>query len=158
MTSKKIEYLADRRPPRKGSDTTLRVLRHLDAARTKLDLLMAIRRELKAELRQAQEQHDDATNRIQDLESQVEQQQDELLALHNLLKEQAEELNRLRPGTPRFGFDGHADDSPALTVLAVEKAGTRPAMDSVLDEPNPERAKSLGLFRRLWSGSSADTD
>ena len=50
MSKNKIEVLAERRTARKKSDQSLRVLRHLDAARAKLEALQTIRRQMKADL------------------------------------------------------------------------------------------------------------
>lgn len=146
MSNNKIEVLAERRSARKNSDKTLRVLRHLDAARAKLEALQTIRRQMKEDLQQALEDKQAALARADELERNCRQQENEIETMQILLDEQADLLARHGLGNRRM--QPSEDDGPALTVLAVEKAGTRTHQPAG-DEPAPP-VPTVGLLRRQW--------
>lgn len=161
MSNNKIEILAERRSARKNSDKTLRVLRHLDAARAKLDALQIIRRQLKAELRQADDEKQQALSHAEDLELKNRQYENELEALQILLEEQAELLSRYGLDRQHQWTDSDDQDGPALTLLAVEKATTTTALAKT-PAPADDSATStstnlLSRIRWPWNSDHSKT-
>jgi len=128
MSTKKIEVLAERRAAPQGPEKSLRALRHLDAARAKLEILQTTRRQLKIDLEKSTGERDAALANFEELKLQHDKQLHEFHDAQALLDAQAEQITQLRAECTRLQDNVRRhrpqqrdEDGPALTVLALEK-------------------------------------
>ena len=149
MSSKKIEFLADRRAALRGSENTLRVLRHLDAARIKLDKLQTTRRQLKLALEKSNGERVAALTKVAEITLLHNQQSQELRAAQILLDTQADQIEQFRSSIRRQRPRQADEDRPALTVLALEKVATRSAaaIATMADVNKPQ--EPTGFIKRI---------
>lgn len=127
--SAKAEVLTDRIGQAGRVPAPLRAVRHVDAARKKLEKLQVWRRELKAELTQCISERDAAVREVERLKSERDARLAELGRATELLDTQESVIAELRDQRARLlgkyepaatiGSDAIAE--PALTVRVLEK-------------------------------------
>lgn len=165
MSSKKIEFLADRRAKPQRPTAALRALRHLDAARAKLETLQAARKQLKLVLVQRTDERDAALALAKDLRLRYDERGHELEEATRLVDAQAEKIaqlraeytalqDRVRPRQRRQSDD----DGPALTVLALEKVAARSHAETPSKVPAEPAEVQTSLVRRILHRIRPDAD
>ena len=153
MSTKKIEFLADRRASLQDSSPSLRALRHLDAARGKLEKLQATRRQLKLEIEKYSAERDAALAQVESLKLLHNTQSNELHDLSKLSLAQAKKITQLREDCLRLQDSirqrpprRRDEDGPALTVLAMEKVATESRIAAATKSPAEPATAATGFF------------
>jgi chromosome segregation ATPase len=149
MSSKIIKSLDEHRVAKQFSEKSLRTLRHIDAARLKLEKLQATRRQLKLDLEKSIEERDSALEETGQLKLRLDKQTIELEEMQILLEEQAEQIEQLQGNVRRRRPNSEDEDRPALTVLAMEKVATR--LTNTASVPVKQSPVSTGLIGRMLS-------
>jgi hypothetical protein len=156
--SVKVEVLTDRIGKVGRVPTPLRAVRHVDAARKKLEKLQAWRRELKAELTQCIGERDAAVREIERLKSERDAGLAELgraaerldaqeAVIAEFRDERARLLEKYEPAVT-IGADAIAE--PALTVRVLEKIdadGANPTC--AIDATGGDGLQWFGWVKRL---------
>lgn len=133
MSSKKVEFIADRLKAKDEPDATQRALKHFDSARKKLEKLQAVRKQMKAQLVELEIQRDTALELVEELTGELESEKHELHDSRIVAEAQANQIAILRAECDRLSktirrrparVDAE-DEGPALTVLAMEKAAAQ---------------------------------
>ena len=158
MSTKKIEILAERRATLQGPEKSLRALRHLDAARAKLEILQTTRRQLKIDLEKSTGEREAALVDFEKLKLQYDEQSHEFHDAQALLDAQAEQITQLRAECTRLQENVRRhrpqqrdEDGPALTVLALEKVAAQISNIGAAVPSAEQPATSTRLIDRILS-------
>jgi hypothetical protein len=159
MSTKRIEILAERRASLQDPKKSLRVLRHLDAARVKLEILQVTRRQLKIDLKKSAGERDAALADIEELKLQYDKQSHEFHDVQALLEAQAEQITQLRVECTKLQDSvgrrqrprQRDEDGPALTVLALEKVAAQISATNAAITPAEQPSASTKLMDRILS-------
>lgn len=163
MSTKRIEFLADHRAGRQDLSPSLRALRHLDAARAKLESLQATRRQLKLDIERCVGERDAALAQVDELTREYDSQSSELRDLKKLLSAQATWITQLRADCLRLREKvlrrqprPRNEDGPALTMLVLEKVAAQSSAAAETENPTATAPVTAGFvhefMRRIRSG------
>ncbi|MDH3977508.1 MAG: hypothetical protein OEU86_03250 [Gammaproteobacteria bacterium] len=158
MSSKKIEFLKDRLSEEQKSANPRGALKHLDAARARLEELQVWRRQMKIDFSRCEEERDNALQSVAELEALTNEQEEEIEDLQQFISEQKKLINRLRADhdalkertrLTRKRRVSDEEEGPALTVLAMEKVTPAKAQHAD-DNPTNVDDSADTLLKKLY--------